>query len=57
MKNIWLIAAGLGVAGTAAYLISRNLGNKEEDITVAKGKIHHITDAFSRAKDYSSFNK
>ena len=54
MKNIWLIAAGLGVAGTAAYLISRNLGNKDEDITVAKGKIHHITDAFSRAKDYSS---
>jgi LPXTG-motif cell wall-anchored protein len=30
MKNVWLIAAGLGVAGAAAYLITKKVKEDRE---------------------------
>jgi hypothetical protein len=57
MKNLWLIAGGVAVAGTAAYLISRNLNlSKEESIPLAKGKRRHVsgTDAFKKSNEFNT---
>jgi hypothetical protein len=52
MKNLWLIAGGVAVAGTAAYLISRNLNvSGEGNVPLAKGKKRHITGAGAFKKE------
>lgn len=53
MKNLWLIAGGVAVAGTAAYLISKNVNvSKEENLSMAKGKRRHVpgTDSFKKGR-------
>jgi hypothetical protein len=53
MKNKVLIAA-LVAAGVAAYLLIRRKFKKEEVTTPERS--HHLTDVFSRAKEYAVHN-
>lgn len=45
-----MIVAALAVAGLAAYFIIKR--RKHEDVTARK-KLHHLTNAFSKAKEYA----
>jgi|GEM_PF-5715935 len=56
MKNLWLIAGGVAVAGTAAYLVSRNLNTGTESVPLAKGKRRHIsgTNAFKKGGEFTT---
>ncbi|MGE5521942.1 MAG: hypothetical protein ACM3VS_18610 [Candidatus Dadabacteria bacterium] len=50
MKTGYIIAAALAVAGAVAYFLLRR--NKvEEDLSMVENRAHHLTDAFSKAKE------
>ncbi len=49
MKNVF-IAAAVAVAGLAAYFMIRKRNRRNPEVTQ---KTHHLTNAFSRAKEYA----
>lgn len=51
MKNLWLIAAGAGLAGAATYFITNNLRNSNHESVLPKGRRRHLTSAFKKTTD------
>lgn len=52
-KNI-IIAVSAIAGGVAAYFLLRKLWTKEEEQAPARS--HHLTDVFSKAKEYATHN-
>jgi hypothetical protein len=50
MKTRIIIAAGLAVVGAVTYFLLRK-NHVQEDISLVENKTHHLTDAFSKAKE------